>query len=140
MKHAFEQLIRPQISEVPGGQDSYVPVDGLISITVQHSHSFPPGSWEYGIGWTWTPLPKVFPPINPCPKDLLHNCGAPSGYFSFQAPNAMVGGIMACPNPYNPNVTSVYAVTPQFNQTGCTPLVGLGTHNYTGPNPPVWAY
>lgn len=128
------------MSLVPGGQDLYVPVNGLITITVQHSHFIPPDAWAYGIGWTYQPLPETFPPVRPCPKDLLHNCEAPTGYLSFQAPNATVGGIMACPNQYAPEETSIYAVTPEFNQTGCTELVGLGTHNYTGPNPPVWAY
>ncbi|KAF2104248.1 hypothetical protein NA57DRAFT_70464 [Rhizodiscina lignyota] len=132
-------------SEVPGGQDLYVNVDGLISITVQHSHSFPPGSWPEYYGWTWTPLLKptgqTAKQLPGCPRNNdLYNCDIPSGYFDFKAPNATRGGVMACPNEYNTNVTSVYAVTPEFNRTGCVELVGMGTHNYTGPTPPVWSY
>ncbi|KIW04955.1 hypothetical protein, variant [Verruconis gallopava] len=132
------------LAEVPGGQDMYVNADGLISITVQHSHFFPPGSYPYYEGWTWKPY-RVFPPDKRltagCKRDNPeYNCDPPTGFFNFQAPNATVGGLRACPNEYEANVTSVYAVTPEFNRTDCVELDGLGTHVYTGPNPPVWAY
>ncbi|KAF2663275.1 hypothetical protein BT63DRAFT_123540 [Microthyrium microscopicum] len=130
------------ISEVPGGQDVYVDVDGTIAITVQHSHSFPPGSWPEYYGWTWTALPiNQAPPIACCPSgDPRYNCDTPSGFWSFRAPNATKGGVAACQNKYSPETTSVFAITPDFNQTKCVPMIGFGTHAYSGPNPPVWAY
>ncbi|OCK84627.1 hypothetical protein K432DRAFT_106049 [Lepidopterella palustris CBS 459.81] len=132
-------------SIVPGGQDSYVESDGLIQITVQHSHSFPPGSYPEYEGWTWTAFP-VFDNHNwwhnhgnRCPKDNpIYNCDPPSGFFDFKAPNATVGGVMACPSTYNSSATVIYAVTPDFKRTDCVKLDGLATHNYTGE--PVWAY
>lgn len=127
-----------QSSMVPGGQDLYVREDGFVTITVQHSHSIPPTAYAYGIGWTWIDLPSDLPPIQDCPADNLHNCEAPRGYFTFRAPNATVGGVVACTGPFG--ATSIYAVTPNFNETGCRELTGLGTHEYTGPSPPVWAY
>lgn len=126
---------------MPGGQDLYVTVDGQILITVQHSHSFPQGSWPEYYGWTWYPLPVKEHPLEDCPADDEdYDCRPPTGFWRFQAPNSTVGGIVACQNKYNANVTSVYAITPEFNQTNCIPLLGLGTHPYSGPNPPVWAY
>ncbi|KAF2797147.1 hypothetical protein K505DRAFT_415251 [Melanomma pulvis-pyrius CBS 109.77] len=130
-------------SMVPGGQEFFVDVDGATRITVQHSHSFPPGSYPYYYGWTWTALSSNASSIS-CPSNsTLYNCGAPSGYFTFKAPDgppSYQGGLKACPNKYNTNGTSVYAVTPLFNLTGCVELEGLATHTYTGVNPPVWAY
>ncbi|OCK77785.1 hypothetical protein K432DRAFT_407011 [Lepidopterella palustris CBS 459.81] len=132
------------LSEVPGGQDLYVSATGSILITVQHSHSIPPGSyWEYQ-GWSWTALPAKTPHCSTYPRyNPLYNCDPPTGYFTFRAPDAPTGskgGVMACSNEYNANVTSLYAVTPSFNRTGCVELVGLGTHNYIGVSPPVWSY
>jgi hypothetical protein len=60
------------------------------------------------------------------------------GYFTFQVPNATVGGVRLCNNPYDATVQSVWAVTPNFNGTNCTDIDGLATHEYTGE--PVWAY
>lgn len=45
---------------------------------------------------------------------------------------------MACPN--EANITNIYAITPEFNRTDCVPLVGIGTHAYSGINPPVYSY
>ncbi|KAF2431012.1 hypothetical protein EJ08DRAFT_207871 [Tothia fuscella] len=137
---AFGGTLTP-IVLVPGGQDLYVNVDGTIAITVQHSHSIPPGAWWNYYGWTWTALPVIQSPLHDCPlNNPEYNCEPPTGFWNFQAPNAMVGGVKACPNKYQPSVTSLYAVTPDFNRTDCIGLAGLGTHNYTGPSPPVWAY
>jgi hypothetical protein len=130
-----------QLAVVPGGQDVYVNVDGLMATTVQHSHSIPPGAWWSYYGWNWMPLPVHQLPLRDCPADDdRYNCTPPTGIFNFQAPNATVGGVMACPNKYFPATTSLYAVTPEFNRTDCVELAGLGTHPYTGPTPPVWAY
>ncbi|KAL1632430.1 hypothetical protein SLS56_003672 [Neofusicoccum ribis] len=132
---------------VPGGQDLYVTKEGQILITVQHSHSIPPGAyWNY-YGWTWNALPtddESYPsPASNCPADdPRYNCAAPTGYWTFHAPDAPedVGGVVACPSAYDPAYAVAYAVTPEFNRTDCTPMVGLGTHNYTGELPPVWSY
>jgi hypothetical protein len=133
-----------QSALVPGGQDTYVNVDGSISVTVQHSHSFPPGSWPEYYGWTWTPLSA-----NDDSEDVMddclegndrYNCDAPDGFLTFKAPNATLGGVMVCDNKFSSDLQSIWAVTPEFNGTGCFEIVGLGTHNYTGPNPPVWSY
>jgi len=141
---AFSSTLYPY-SIVPGGQDTYVQSDGLIQITVQHSHSFPPGSYPEYIGWTWTALPKedhgkwCAGGGKHCPMhDPLYNCDPPSGYFNFMAPNATKGGVMACPSPFDASATVIYAVTPGFVRTDCVSLDGLATHNYTGQ--PVWAY
>ncbi|KAF2088056.1 hypothetical protein K490DRAFT_65337 [Saccharata proteae CBS 121410] len=132
------------ITEVPGGQDLYVNKDGSIGITVQHSHTIPQGAyWEYQ-GWSWTALPVTHQKkMHGCPAaNNTYNCAPPTGYFTFHAPDAKpgVGGVMACPSLYNAGATAVYAVTPEFNRTDCVELMGLGTHKYTGQNPPVWAY
>jgi hypothetical protein len=127
---------------VPGGQDTYVNVDGLVAITVQHEHEIPPGAyWEYE-GWTWTGLPVDQPPfLHGCPQNnSMYNCSSPTGYWNFKAPNATVGGVKVCPNEYDNTTMSIYAVTPAFNRTGCVDLMGLGIHPYSGVNPPVWAY
>jgi len=139
-QQAFFATLTPDC-EVPGGQDLYVNVDGSIAITVQHSHSFPPGSWPEYYGWTWTALPVDNESLPGCPAgNDSYVCDAPTGFFSFQAPDATVGGIKLCPNQYYPTQLSVWAVTPEFNQTQCVDVLGLGTHTYAGPNPPVWAY
>ncbi|KAF2715429.1 hypothetical protein K504DRAFT_487115 [Pleomassaria siparia CBS 279.74] len=131
-------------SMVPGGQEFFVDVDGATRITVQHSHSFPPGSYPYYYGWTWTALPPSNASRSTCtPNSTFYNCGDPTGYFTFKAPDGPAGyegGLRACPNEYITNGTSVYAVTPLFNETGCVELAGLATHTYTGVNPPVWSY
>ena len=121
-------------------------VDGLIAITVQHSHSIPPGAyWEYE-GWTWhalpvTPTPKQKADFADCPRsNAEYNCDIPTGYWTFQAPNATVGGVVACQDDGDTKPATLYAITPEFNRTGCVQLKGLGTHLYTGPNPPVWSY
>jgi hypothetical protein len=122
----------------------YVNSNGLISITVQHSHFFPSDSYPYYYGWTWKPF-QIYP-FKPeatanCPKDdPKYNCNQPTGFWNFKAPNATVGGLKACPNEFDTESVSVYAVTPAFNRTDCVGLDGLGTHEYTGVNPPVWAY
>jgi hypothetical protein len=125
------------IELVPGGQDLYVAANGLIQITVQHSHFIPSDAYAYGIGWQWTALPlprSKHHKVRHCPRDNPeYNCDPPTGYFTFIAPGATVGGVVACEN-------KLWAVTPAFNQTGCTVLKGLGTHNYTGISPPVWSY
>jgi len=130
---------------VPGGQDLYVNEDGLISITVQHSHTFPPGSFPWYQGWTWTPLPVTSKKwVQDCPiGNKQYNCRSPSGYWNFKAPGATTGGIAACSNPYDKNdkvPKFLYAITPKFSRKGCVKLDGLATHEYHGPNPPVWAY
>ena len=135
-----------QISEVPGGQDLFVNVNGLVAITVQHSHSIPPGAyWEYQ-GWTWTALP-VTPTsagkaaFRDCPRtNSAYNCDIPAGYWSFQAPNSTRSGVIACQDGSDTRPATLYAVTPEFSRLDCVPLKGLGTHPYSGPNPPVWAY
>lgn len=129
---------------VPGGQDLYVTSDGGIHIIVQHSHSIPPDAyWNYQ-GWSWTALPVPYESLIPSclVDDPRFNCEAPTGYWTFHAPDAPddVGGVVSCPSEYNPDSAVAYAVTPKFNRTDCVPMIGLGTHNYTGPNPPVWAY
>lgn len=84
-----------QLTTVPGGQDLYVNVNGRIAITVQHSHSIPPGAWWNYYGWTWTALPVHQRPLLDCPKDdPEYKCEPPTGYWNFQAPNATVGGVM----------------------------------------------
>lgn len=127
---------------MPGGQDLYVNVNGLLAVTVQHSHSIPPGAWWSYYGWTWTALPAALPATQPrCPADdPTFNCTSPTGFFWFQAPGSDRAGVRACPNPYFPDTLSVWAVTPEFNQTGCEVLAGLGTVPYGGVSPPVWAY
>ncbi|KAF2261800.1 hypothetical protein CC78DRAFT_570283 [Lojkania enalia] len=131
-------------SMVPGGQEFYVSGDGSTHITVQHSHAFPPGSYPYYYGWTWTSFTNRPAPSAACPTDdPLYNCDIPTGYFTFKAPDGpegYEGGLKACRNVYDESVTSVYAVTPGFNLTGCVKMKGLATHAYSGVNPPVWAY
>ncbi|KAK7541167.1 uncharacterized protein J3D65DRAFT_665890 [Phyllosticta citribraziliensis] len=146
----FSNSLYPS-SMVPGGQDLYVDVNGQIGITVQHSHSIPYGAyWSYQ-GWNWVALEQCSGNQCGCPVgDARYNCTKPTGYFTFKAPPPFngsnppgyVGGVMACPSPYDPTGTQLlaWAVTPQFNQSGCTPIVGLGTHPYSGINPPVWSY
>lgn len=82
------------------------------------------------------------PPFQPdCPQDnSMYNCSSPTGYWTFKAPNVTVGGVKACPYEYNSSDWSVYAVTPAFNRTDCVDLLGIGTHPYSGVNPPVWSY
>ncbi|KAF2120266.1 hypothetical protein BDV96DRAFT_642109 [Lophiotrema nucula] len=130
-------------SEVPGGQIFYVEFEGLTRITVQHTHSFPPGAYPYNYPWTWHAFDSIPSPAA-CPTDdELYNCGVPTGYFTFKAPNgpeSYEGGLKACPNENDASVISVYGVTLAFNRTGCVDLEGLATHTYTGVNPPVWAY
>ncbi|KAJ9630455.1 hypothetical protein H2203_000976 [Taxawa tesnikishii (nom. ined.)] len=130
------------LSLVPGGQELYVDVNGAVRITVQHSHSIPPGAYPYYLGWTWTPFSSCASPCSrECPRDdPRYDCGAPEGYWTFKSPDEDVGGLYACPAEYNANATQLFARTPAFNQTGCAALDGLATHNYTGPSPPVWAY
>ncbi|KAF2837981.1 hypothetical protein M501DRAFT_995249 [Patellaria atrata CBS 101060] len=139
---AWYGAMRPS-SLVPGGQDTFVHADGLISITVQHSHSIPHDAyWGYQ-GFAWTALPVNQEPFIDCPTDNpKYNCEPPTGFINWRLAtgDSTKGGIMVCENPYNSNSTALYAVTPAFNKTGCVELVGLGTHNYTGPVPPVWAY
>ncbi|EKG15528.1 hypothetical protein MPH_07268 [Macrophomina phaseolina MS6] len=132
------------LAEVPGGQDLYVTNDGQIRITVQHSHSIPPGAyWNYQ-GWSWNALPASDTPVAAgCPEsDPRYDCAAPTGYWTFHAPDAPEGvcGVVACPSEYSPDAVSAYAVTPNFTRTDCTPILGLATHGYSGPNPPVWSY
>lgn len=130
-----------QLVEVPGGQDLYVSANGEIDITVQHSHFFPPGSYPEYVGWTWKPFSVYQRPLFKCERwNPDYECAPPTGYFNFQAPNANVSGVFACPNRYNASLLSIWAATSQFNRTDCFKLAGLGTHPYTGPNPPVWAY
>jgi hypothetical protein len=121
----------------------YANANGLVSITVQHSHSFPSGSYPYYEGWTWTPY-QIWPEnslLSQCNQsDARYNCDSPTGFWNFKAPDATVGGVRACPNEFSSSSVSVYAVTPAFNRTDCVVLDGLGTHDYAGPNPPVWAY
>lgn len=130
---------------MPGGQDLYVTHDGDIAITVQHSHYIPSDAYHNYEGWSWNALPTdTYSASMPdCPlDDPRYNCDTPSGYWTFHAPDAAedVGGVVACPDPDYPESIQAYAVTPSFNRTDCTPMVGLGTHNYTGVNPPVWSY
>jgi hypothetical protein len=135
-------LTKEQSVEVPGGQDLYVSANGELDITVQHSHSFPPGSYPEYIGWKWYRLPVNQPPVFGCPTDdPMYNCEPPTGFFVFRAPSATVSGVVACPQTFgNTTSVSLWAVTPQFNRTDCVALEGLGTHPYSGVNPPVWAY
>ncbi|KAF1811430.1 hypothetical protein P152DRAFT_373672, partial [Eremomyces bilateralis CBS 781.70] len=113
-------------SIVPGGQEMYVDPTGLVKITVQHSHYIPPGSYANGEGWKWTalPLPECQDPI-PCPRSAFYFCSPPSGYWTFQIEGQERGGFAACPNPWDGEVTSVYAVTDAFNRTDCVELEGL---------------
>jgi len=140
---------------VPGGQALYVTSAGRISITVQHSHVIPPDAfWNYQ-GWTWVPLTpsrpgpdnQYHPTVPGCPsRDPLYNCAAPSGYWTFQAPNATRGGVLACPIETSPGAPEVqqwalWARTPAYvERSECVELVGLGTQAYAGVVPPVWAY
>ena len=123
-----------------GGQDLYIDFDGALLITVQNSHSIPRGAYWECLDATTAELDGV----SPCPAtDPLYNCTPPSGFFNFKALDALVGSegrVRACLNQYSANVKNLYAVTPHFNRTDCVELTGLGIHNYTGPNPPVWAY
>jgi hypothetical protein len=76
-----------------------------------------------------------------CPNDNPeYNCEPPTGYWNFRAPNATVGGVVACEASQGGEKSVLYAVTPAFNRTDCVVLEGLGTHTYTGVDPPVWAY
>ncbi|KAL0262873.1 hypothetical protein SLS55_001847 [Diplodia seriata] len=134
-------------SMVPGGQELYVAADGAIQITVQHSHEIPSGAYPSYKGWSYNALPTAndsdVTSMANCPLDSpRYNCETPLGYWTFQAPDAAkdVGGVVACPSPYSPDKAVAYAVTPKFNRTDCTPMLGLGTHNYTGVFPPVWSY
>lgn len=133
---------------VPGSQDLYVTASGQIRITPQHSHAIPDGAyWNYQ-GWTWTSLADTSSYLAPddasdCPADDdRYNCGAPSGYWTFQAPDAPedVGGVVACPGEDVPEDVEAWAVTPAFNRTDCEEIAGLGTHGYEGVSPPVWSY
>lgn len=125
--------------EVPGGQNLYVNQDGSLGITTQHEEDdYPAGSYKSYQGWTWTALEFSEPAASQCPTEYTAvNCDPPSGYWSFSLPGSPSAGVKACP--VN-SVVALYAPTPDFNRTDCVDLVGLGTHNYTGPNPPVWAY
>ncbi|KAK5016161.1 hypothetical protein BJ546DRAFT_355606 [Cryomyces antarcticus] len=134
------------VSEVPGGQDLYVAYDGSIEITVQHSHTFPPNSYPYYVGWTWTAFTcaQAERATKRCVKNnAIYDCSVPTGYFNFKSPDEAAGGIMACPPPDGSGVSEtwqVFAVTPGFVKQGCVKLDGLATHAYTGVVPPVWAY
>ncbi|OJD30704.1 uncharacterized protein BKCO1_5700018 [Diplodia corticola] len=134
-------------SMVPGGQDLYVSADGSIHITVQHSHYIPSDAYPSYQGWVYNTLPSANDtdpaPMPNCPlDDPRYNCDTPMGYYTFHAPDAPadVGGVVSCPYLDSPDHFSAYAVTPNFNRTDCTPMLGLGSHHYTGVNPPVWAY
>lgn len=114
------------LSAVPGGQQLYINVGGLVSITTQHSHSIPAGAWT-SVGWTWTALPIS---------------EGPTGFFNFQAPGAShtSSGIGLCKSD---GTWQVYADTPLFKAEACEDWVllkGFGTVPYTGVTPPVWAY
>jgi len=75
-----------------------------------------------------------------CPSnDPEYKCEPPAGYWNFKAPNATVGGVVACDGG-DGKKSALYAVTPAFNKTNCVELKGLGTHPYAGVVPPVWAY
>ncbi|KAF1985149.1 hypothetical protein K402DRAFT_464493 [Aulographum hederae CBS 113979] len=136
-------------SLVPGGQDFYVRNNGQVQITVQHSHAIPPDAYPIYQGWYWTalPTPSGYESNLPgCPgasNASFYDCGPPSGFWNFRVQNQAnetVGGLRACPSEFSEDGMSVYAVTPHFNATGCTELAGLGTRNYTGTTPAVWAY
>jgi hypothetical protein len=126
---------------VAGGQDLYVAPDGEIKINQAHSHSFPNKATPGWLGWTWYPLPIKQPALTNCnATDPLYDCGTPSGYWQFQALNATTGGLAACGGLNSTSAVSLYAFTDGFNRTDCVNLMGLGTHNYTGVNPPVYVY
>jgi len=130
-------------SEVPGGQSCYVTAAGEFQVTVQHSHEIPPDAYAAPTGWSYTPLKDdAKTGLEHCPKNSkMYRCSKPTGYYTFKAPEASEGGLVACPKKFgHRNAAAIYAVTPKFNQTGCTPLEGLGTHNFTGEYPPVWSY
>jgi len=148
---AFAGVLGP-LSEVPGGQDSYISTNGLLVITVQHSHSIPTGAfWAYD-GMSWTPFPNTTsaqtagynasnsaPTVPGCPKDNpFYDCRVPSGIFTWNHNGTT--GLFACDNPYVANTTSIFAKTSSFNQTGCKEITGLGTQEYKGPVPAVWSY
>ena len=112
-----------------------------MAITPQHEHSIPPGAYIESVGWTWTALPVHEPRLHHCPANNdFYDCTPPTGYWDFLAPNAAHGGVMACPNENDSTVTSIYAITPEFKRTDCVPLVGIGTHPYSGIDPPVYSY
>ncbi|XTI93848.1 hypothetical protein V2W45_1473135 [Cenococcum geophilum] len=113
--------------------------DGLKSKLPNPALS-PPSSYPSG---TETVFAGSLYPMSEVPDGVnsLYNCTLPSGFFNLRAPDAPVGsegGMRGCPNQYNANVTSLYAVTPHSNRTDCVELTGLGTYNYTG-HQPVWA-
>jgi hypothetical protein len=134
-------MLEQQISAVAGGQTLYVAEDGEMKITLPHSHSFPQRATPGWYGWTWYPLPVKQPGLVNCPSnDPMYNCQLPTGFWDFQAPNATKGGVTACGRLDLKDAIGLYAVTDSFNRTDCVHLTGLGTHNYTGINPPVYEY
>jgi len=105
--------------EVPGGQEIYTTVEGVIGYTVAHSASIPTGAY---IG--------DFTNIT-----LKSDCSSPVTLINWQSPETngvVTKGILACPNvPYYENGTAtyqIYANTPAFNQTGCIKVEGLLPH------------
>jgi hypothetical protein len=95
------------------------------------------------LGWSFTILDeKAETGLKKCPKDnKKYRCRKPTGYYTFKAPGASEGGLVACPKKYgDEDAAVIFAVTPKFNQTGCSPIDGLGTHEYKGEYPPVWSY
>ncbi|RDW85396.1 hypothetical protein BP5796_03721 [Coleophoma crateriformis] len=103
--------------EVPGGQATYVTEEGLFGFTQAHSIFVPIGAYQGG----W---------VN---KTITPDCEEEEPYtvFTFQAYNATVGGVSACPvtSPGDGSVLyKIYGVTPQFNRTDCVELDGLLPH------------
>jgi len=130
-------------SMVPGGQTCYVTAEGEFQVTPQHSHNIPSDAYAAPSGWSYTAFEDDEDVgLESCPKDgKMYRCCRPTGYYTFKAPGAEEGGLVACPKAFGQrNAAAIYAVTPKFSGTGCSPLVGLATHNYTGPYPSVWSY
>ncbi|MCJ1258986.1 hypothetical protein MMC24_006820 [Lignoscripta atroalba] len=126
---------------VPGGQQTYVAPDGLVSYTRAHTTFMPIGS--YTNGWSWTPYNSSsyhYPGsgrhwYHHCPfNDTRYDCDHGTGIYTFKSPDEEQGGMMACPPPASAaqNGFDIYGITPGFVREGCVRLDGLRTHPYTG--------
>jgi hypothetical protein len=128
-------------TEVPGGQQGFVTLQGNISYTQAHSISEPAGSYVGGWSWAAFETPRE---VGSCDAaDARYDCDAGTGLFTFAWEDEASTALYACPYP-DPNVDLFYTLlvaAPEFVLfDGCLQLEGLVSHTYTGPNPNTWQY
>jgi hypothetical protein len=97
---------------VPGGQQIFIAPSGEVSYTQAHSAAMPVGSTTEG-WYNKTVISNCAPEITVADWVLKDPVGAPSA-----------GGILLCPA-IRDGVFQLYVHATGFNQTGCTPIVGV---------------